>query len=311
MIERKYALAAKLETVKGTDAEPAIPTDLIMTSRPQVTKQNRTDTRNHPISGFGDPAQAIIGEGLQITFSCELIKDFDKTSPGTAPKIGVLLQACNFNETVTADTSIAYALDTTGSNGKSLTIIVHHDGLMYKALGCVGTFDLAPAAGGMVIINFTFTGMLAATWVADTAFPSFTVSLSEYLRFHNAASVVGSESALIMNTFNFTLAANVVKRLDAGSANGIKEYYINNAIPTLSIDPEIEALSAHNPFSIMEANTLIDCSTEFKAADGKKCVLTTGGMQITEVNSNDAREMTMVYGINLKAVETEVSLVFS
>jgi hypothetical protein len=308
--DKKWALAALLEDTYGTFNTPSITTNLIMTSRPQITPNNRTITRNHPLAGYGEQAQAIIGETVKVTFDVEMTADFDTTAPGTEPPYGILLEACNHVKTINAGTSIVYLL-TPNMDGPSLSFLFYHDNRVYKIAGARGTYSLSPAAGDMVVIKFEFTGLfLADEWVADGTYTNPVFTLQPYLKFEEAATAIGAYTGPIINTFNFTLGAVLSNRPDAGSPNGIKSVYINNVVPTLSIDPEMGALSTFNPFAGQYANTLYDVSTEFKSAT-RKCVLSSKKMQLTEVGANDARDNLMNYALNMKATNTEVSLTFS
>jgi hypothetical protein len=75
-------------------------------------------------------------------------------------------------ETVTALARVEYNPISTGQ--QSLTIYYYDDGVLHKALGCMGNVELSMAEGERPMLKFSFTGLDGGT--TATANPSLTLT---------------------------------------------------------------------------------------------------------------------------------------
>jgi hypothetical protein len=312
MLEKKWAMLAKIESSYGTDATPVIGTDLIYTTLPTIEPITRTIERSMPMSNYGAPSMLNIGDGVKITFQVELAADWVASSD-TVPSIGTLLRACNFTQTINASTSIVYQ-NNSSQDGESLTIYFHKDGIRRIILGCRGNVKAACKAGDLVVFDFEFTGKYAEGYSTDQTFPSFTPSLSTACVFTEGEVEIGAYAAPIIEAFNFDAGNVVSKRPSANEAQGILSYFISNAIPVMDVDPEVVALSTYNPFTAWDANSLIDCQTVFKekGSGTKQCLLEIADLQYGDLKDGSAREGIMTYALNFKAgADADVAFTFT
>lgn len=310
MLSKKWAVLAKVESVYGTDPTPTT-SDLIYTDNPSVEIVGKQLERTHPMSNYGKNASINIGESVKISFNMELQADWD-ASADSAPTIGKLLKACNFTETVNTGSNITYQ-NNSSQAGTSLTFYIYKDSILYKISGCRGELKGSHNSGDKINFSFEFEGIYDPdTYKSDASFPSITVTLSDICIFQNGEVVIGAYSSPIIDNFNWAMNNQISKRQDANSPKGIHSIYIAGSAPTVSIDPEIVALSTFNAQSLWESNSLVDvvCAFKHPSTAGFECNLTLSNMQYKDVKDGD-RDGIMVHDLNLEVGgDTDVSLVF-
>ena len=311
MLAKKWAVLAKEEVTYGVDPSPIAADDLIYTSLPSVDREGREEERTHPMSNFGKNAVINIGETVKIGFSMELQTDWEISSD-TPPSIGKVLEACNFTETIDTGVSILYT-NNSNQSGTSLTFYIYKDSLLYKVSGCRGEVKGSHKAGNKVTFDFEFTGIYNPTlYAADTIYPTFTLSLEDVALYQNGEIAIGSYSSPIVDNFNWAMNNQIAKRPSANASRGIHSSFVSNAVPTVSVDPELVALSTFNANALWEANTLVEISTKFKhpSTVGKECTLTFADMQYKSVKDAE-REGLLTYDINFEAGgDASVTLLF-
>lgn len=166
---RNTAILAKIETTQGTDAAPTGAADaLLVTEASFDIAYNNVDRTL--IRGFFGAGEQLAGTRfVDMSFSVELS---GSGTAGTAPAWGRLLRACSMAETVTAGSRVEYNPVSTGQ--QSLTIYYHDDGVLHKALGCMGNVAFAMGEGERPLLKFTFVGLDGGT--TATANPSLTLT---------------------------------------------------------------------------------------------------------------------------------------
>ncbi len=310
MLNKKWAILAKLETAYGVDASPVVGSDLIYTSNPSIEIVSKSLERTHPMSGFGKNATANIGQTVKVSFSSEFLIDWNAAAD-TTPSIGKLLRACNFTEIISSGTKITYQ-NNSDQNGESLTLYIHKDGLLQKVTGCRGEVKGSHVAGEKVTFDFEFEGIYKVGSQVDAAFPTFTVSLPKVGIFQNAEIKIGNFTSPIVQNYNWGMNNELKNRPDANSNQGIYSAFVGNSVPSISLDPEIVALSEFNARSIWENNTLVNVSAVIKdpTVSTKKCTITHTNMQYKDVKDGE-REGIMTYDLNLECGGTaDVKLEF-
>lgn len=313
MLENKYAVLAKAESVYGTDPTPSVGNDLIYTSPPSVEPVTRTIERKQPMSSYGAVSRLNIGEAVKVSFGVEMVGDWSLTSD-TPPRLGALLRACNFTQTINSGTSIVYQ-NNSSQNGESVTLYVYKDGIRRIITGARGNVRVVGKAGDIPMLEFELTGIYASGYATDQSFPSITTSLSSPCICAYGEVEVGAYTSPVIENFALDMGNVISKRPDLNDAGGIDSWFISNSKPTLEIDPEVVALSSFNPHTLWEGNTLVDNQIIFKlgGADAatQKCTLAVNDMQYDEIPDGGGRENIQTYALKLSAgAETDVSLTF-
>lgn len=170
---RNTVLLAKVETTKGTDAVPTESANAMLpVGEVTLTPIEADRVPRNVIRGYFGAPDALIGSTwMQVQFGVELQ---GSGAAGTAPAWGALLQACGFAETVTALSRVEYSPISTAL--KSVSIYLFADGLRYRLIGAVGTFDGVTTVGGIPVLNFTFM----APYTAPTAVSNPTPDLTDW-----------------------------------------------------------------------------------------------------------------------------------
>lgn len=151
---RNTAILAKIETTVGTDAVPTGAANALLVSNPTFDKQYQNVDRSIIRSYLGASEQLAGNRNVQIGFEVEVS---GSGTAGTAPAWGPLLQACAMAETITAAQRVEYNPISTAL--KTITIYYYKDGVVHKALGCMGTFEAMLEEGSIPKFKFTFTGI--------------------------------------------------------------------------------------------------------------------------------------------------------
>lgn len=149
LLKNKALILAKIEATRGTDAAPLAASNAILCEAPEIEIVSQSLERNYVTPYLGSKKRLNIGEGLKIRFATEAKGG---GAAGTAPPIGCLFQACGFTETVIPATSVTYNpnSDIFATASASVTIWFYLDGIVHKAVGCVGTFSMD------IKVNFIF-----------------------------------------------------------------------------------------------------------------------------------------------------------
>lgn len=273
MLHEPSLILAKVESVYGTDSAPEASTDAFVCTIPELTVQGEHRERKLAKPGLG-PAKGInVGQGMQITFSCELIGT--NASADEPPKIFTLLKACGLTQTIT---SLVQAKLTPNSNmnNTSLTIWVYFDGVVHKVTGCRGNFTIDFNNNDIPLVNFTFFGLYAGDHATDVSFPTATLdyTLNPPI-FRNANMTINGVSSLVFENIQFNPNIGVPRRPNSNAVSGTEAFSQTSRGAEATLEPEAVALSTIDPW------TLYDESTEFDLSWGCQDESDTPGQQWT------------------------------
>lgn len=167
---RKTAILAKIETTYGTDPVPTGAANAILISNATFELSYNNVSRDLVRAYLGGSEQLVGTRFVQCSFEVEFA---NSGTAGTAPAWGPLLRACGFAEaSLTTPTRVEYT--PVSATFASVTIYYHLDGVLRKALGCMGTAEIMLGEGERPLYRFEFTGLDGgSTAVAD---PSLTLT---------------------------------------------------------------------------------------------------------------------------------------
>lgn len=151
---RNTAILAKIETTYGTDAAPTGAADALLISNATCDYTYNNVDRDNLRSFLGASEQLAGTRYVQLAFEAELS---GSGTAGTAPAWGKLLRACAMAETVTAGQRVEYNPITNAF--ESMTIYYYDDGVVHKALGCMGNAEIVMDEAGIPKLKFSFTGL--------------------------------------------------------------------------------------------------------------------------------------------------------
>jgi hypothetical protein len=271
MQKTRGLVLAKVESTYGTDSAPTAAANAILCEDPSIEVTQKSLERKNIKSYFGGLSRVNIGEAVKVKLKTEIR---GSGAVATAPEIGCLLRACNYTETITPATSVAYTPNSNLSDAESVTIWVWVHNLLHKAVGCRGTFTVDLKSGEYGTITWDFTGIYAGP--IDAPVQSGTFNSTVPARFVSATFSIDSYSAVI-ETLKLNTGNEIGRRPSANAATGILEYFIKERNVTGEIDPEAVALSASSIKTLAAAPT--DGGTGYTVGD--ILTITTGGTGAT------------------------------
>lgn len=317
MLENKAIILAKVETTYGVDPTPTAAANAILCSAPQIEIVGKNVVRAAIVPYYGTLAKINIGEGIKVSFEVEVRGA--GAVPSTPPRIGALLRACNFTETIDATPGAEFSKYDPNSleNGESVTIYFYRDGVLHKVLGCVGAFKLDAKLNEQAKIQFSFTGLYAGTHATDTAFPTPTFGDAAIPPIFRQAtfSILGYAADIEKLTLD---VANEVKPKKSvnGTASGVSRYFIANRAVKGDCDPAAVALATFNPWSQFDASTAGALSVTIGNAAQNRLIVTMPNV-IPDTPKYATREGIVAYGYPFTAHPTittgnnEISLKFN
>lgn len=166
---RKTAILAKIETTYGTDAVPTGAANAMLISNASFEISYNNVNRDLIRPYLGGSEQLTGTRSVRATFDVEIS---GSGTAGTAPAYGALLRACGMGEVVTAGNRVDYT--PVSAAFESVTIYYSVDGVLHKALGCMGNFTMNMGEGERPVFSFTFTGIDGGTTAA--ADPTLTLT---------------------------------------------------------------------------------------------------------------------------------------
>lgn len=238
MLTKKALILAKIEAEYGTDPTPAPATDSILVSSPDIKPVLEKNERP-AIRPVLSKIPHIMGSRHQeISFSTEVK---GSGAAGTVPEISPLLRACGMDETINAGTSVEYLPVSIGF--ESCTIYAYLDGIIHKASGCRGSFEIVMEAGKIAQINWTFQGLFQTP--VDGAIPSGAAyNATKPPAFLSGTFTYGGYAAIIQK-LQLALNNEIMKSPSIAEATGYKGIEITDRKPAGSMNPEAVIEATH------------------------------------------------------------------
>lgn len=314
-LANKALILAKVETAYGVDATPTPMADAILVSKPEIEIQGSAKTRDVVLPHYGKLSPINVGEGIKISFGAEVR---GSGIAGTAPRISALLRACNMTMTTNAGVSNVFTPNS-AQDGESVTIYFYRDGILHKALGCVGTFKLACKANEIATFSFELTGLYAGTHASDTAFPSSVTydAITVVPPIFRSASFnlwgIGSNNVKIEN-LNIDIGNVISKRPNANSATGVERYFVSGREAKGDCDPEVISLATYNPWALWDTTTPGVITATIGNTAGNRLVIDVPNA-VKDMPKYGEREAIQTYAISFSAHPTssgndEITLTF-
>jgi len=167
---RNMVALAKLESSYGVDPVPTGADNAILLSNVTVNPLNAQNVDRDIIRSYLGGSEQLVGTSyVELGFDVELQAS---GVLGVAPAWAPLLMACGFSEAVTADTRVDYLPVTDDID--SVTIYLYDSGVLHKATGCRGTWQLVGGVGERPVLRFNFIGIYNAITAAANAAPTLT-----------------------------------------------------------------------------------------------------------------------------------------
>lgn len=251
--EKLKAILVKAETTYAVDPVPTGAADGVLVRSVAITEpvSIKTGERSIVRPFLGGFAQLPAGAFVKIDVEFELA-GFGTAGPAAPTKgYDALLRACGLASTITAGTSVVYALVSSGFS--SVTCYVYQDGTVHKVVGCFGDASLDISGEGVPVYKITLWGIYVP--VADIAFP--TVDVSAYQRpvlacADNTTPVSIFGYAGSFKSFSLKFGNDVQTREYPG---GVKKVLIVDRKSSGSIELEAVTVATFNPYTLFSGAT--------------------------------------------------------
>ena len=241
LVNQRRVLLAKIEATYGVDPTPTAATNSILTIDSKIKETFTAIERNVQISSL-TKRQSLRGQTFaEVTFKSELV---GSGTAGTAPRIGTLLKACAFSETISAGSSVVYTPNS--SPISSCTMYLYIDGRQHIISGAVGTPKLTMEAGKQAVIEFNFKGTWNTPSDSSNPTPTFETTVDAPPIVKSAAFTINSISSLIIAKAELDMANTLAIRPSINAATAIQGFFITERKPMLSIDPEAVSIATYD-----------------------------------------------------------------
>ncbi|OQA56542.1 MAG: hypothetical protein BWY42_00961 [Candidatus Omnitrophica bacterium ADurb.Bin277] len=259
LLTNRTVLLAEIEAKYGVDPTPAAADNAVevfaLSIKPIVSKVERKPLRSS-LSPLANSKSKWLWD---IQFETELK---GSGTAGTAGRLSPLFQACGMTETDNGTTSTIY---TPGNPEKSCTIWIYKDGLLYKANGCRGDFEITCEAGKIPMIKWSFKGIYVTPIDSAMVTPTYEATKGQI-----AESVGFAISGFSGHTRSYSIKMNnqIVERYSLNSANATVGVIIGSRAPTFKCLMEAELIATEGMVTEMEADTAVDIAAVHGATAG-------------------------------------------
>src|SRR3990167_10867035 len=155
--KKNQLILAEIELTYDTDPTPVASADSILAYDIKF-KENVEPVRRPAQVASLSRLQSVSGAKFaEVSFKVELK---GSGTAGTMPRIGPLIRACGFAQTIVSATSVTYL--PTSSSYESATIYFFVDGRRHVMTGCRGDLKITCEAGQFGVLEFTMKGRYAA-----------------------------------------------------------------------------------------------------------------------------------------------------
>jgi hypothetical protein len=268
-------LAARLETVYGTDSVPTAATHAFLAK----------NIRLFPMEGEDVPREleshvARADQTLPVGLHARLEFEIEPTPTGTAgiaPPWGVLLRACGASETVVATTSVTYAPVWPVVDAVSIHMWI--GGIRWRLIGARGDWRFELGAKTLPVLKFSFSGLF--TQPADQAVP--VANLTSQI---NRVPLPGSSAntpvftingvALAMRSFAFRLG----NRIELRALVRREAIVATERAEAIETTVEATPLASFNPYQLAAGPTLVPLVLTHGAAAGQILTLNAPNCQM-------------------------------
>lgn len=228
-LTRNQLILAKLETTYRTDPTPTAASNSIQAMDISITEESPPLERQAQVGSLSN-LPSLLGERfVTVSFKVEMK---GSGSAGTAPRHGVLLQACSMSEVIVTGGSPSVTYAPESDDQESVTIWAYIGGRVHKVTGCRGTWKAICEAGKFMIYEFSFSGYRSATpSVASLPTPTFDTTTAVC---KNGTFSYNSKTTLVGKALDVDLSNTVAKVPSLSDANAVNSFEVTARKPVAS-----------------------------------------------------------------------------
>lgn len=310
MLTSREVVLVKEEATYNVDSAPTAAADAILIANPAWAHEGLRMNERSVVKNTNGVMQSVFGGTLKtITLDVELK---GSGAAGTAPDLGVLFEACGYEETVVGATSVTYDPTSVTANQKSVTVWYYQDGLLHKLTGCRGTFSVSIETGAIPMASFTLTGHSVAP--TDIAIVDPTLDSTVPVAVLGNAFLIDSYAASI-NSLSFDAGIEVATPAKMSASDGFGEVRVGKRDLNGTIDPEMELVATEDFYGNFVAGTSMALTTgAIGTTGGNILTITMPAVYYRDASSGDRdgiRTYELPFGAAESSGDDEVSIAFT
>lgn len=303
LLSRKTVLLAKIESSYGVDPTPTAASNAIEIFELTGPKFNSSPVERKPLRNSLSPKP--IKRSLKTTevqFTTELKNG---GTAGTAGRLSPLFRACGMSENIVAGSSVAY-LPT--STFESCTLYVYRDGLLWKILGAVGTFEIVVEAGKIPLVKWTFRGKY--TIAEDAALVTGTYESTEGVVAESTSTQI-SGFAGVVRSFSVDIANQLTDRPSLNAAGAMQAVRISDRTPSGKMTLEAELRATEDIIGEWDAGTMVNFTSTIGTSAGQIVqIKSTSNVQYDEIPPGDDNGILMFdAGLRFSGTDNEIEII--
>lgn len=190
---------------------------------------------------------------------------------------------------------LSYAPISDPEQVKSCTVMFHKDGILHKALGCRGSFELSAPSGKYGTLKFNIKGLWTDPVDQAPAAPQFLDLVPPVCV--GMGLTIGGYTPVGIASLSLNLGAEVVKRVDLNAAEGFGGLAIKSRKPAGNLDPEVQTLATFNPWTAWKNATKAAIHARIGQAAGNSIEILVPKAQYSEIGYGD-RDNVATYGLS-------------
>lgn len=241
LFSRNQVVLAKIETVRGTDAVPT-GADAILCEVVNPTVDGQSITNNVVRASISAEPDKFVNKTVRATI---VVRAKGSGEAGVAPEYAPLLKSCALKENVVEDTSVDYTPSNSDSTMKTSTIYIYKDGLLIKAVGCMGNFRFDGRYAEYPSFTFDMEGIFSSA--SDASNPTPTYDETEPVEMKSEGFKFGTWANAVARDFSFESGNSLVSRGNINAATGLMPYAITARDPRWNSNIEA-VLESEHPF---------------------------------------------------------------
>lgn len=158
------------------------------------------------------------------------------------------------------------------------------DSILHRLLGAVGTWSLEGEVGKIGTFQFKMSGL----WVdpADSELPAPTLTTLTGPQALAMDMRIGAYTP-VFTALKLDLGAKIDKRQDANADEGLVGLMITGRSPTGTLDPEVDALAAYNPWDAWKSGTKSRLNCYLGSVAGNRWAIHVGQAQYSDLKYKD------------------------
>ncbi len=259
----------KEEATEGVDPTPTASANAIAIMEPVVPEYDANIIeRVNPLDGLSGLSPLIGEHSTKFSISTPF---YGGGAVDTPPRIGDLLEACGFLETINASTSVVYT--PASSSLKTGFEYIYVDGLLYKVAGSVGNLKIAGKLGEPVIFSSDMQGVYQADADSSIVTPQFGSNFNSQPQSMGITFSLDSVTTFLLREFNIDMGQPIIKRTDMKAATGVAGFMLGKRKPTGNLIIEAESKATYDFLAKWKANTQVAASIVIGSTTGNKLTI--------------------------------------